>query len=244
LAARSAPDGQTLLVAAAALAANRSVFRNLPYDIERDFDPVLIVIRVANVLSVHPSVPARDLAEFVAYAKRSPVAYGSAGIGTLPHLAMELLKQRAGFDATHVPYRGSAPAITDQIAGRVQASFENLPPQLQFLRAGTLRGLAIGSRDRHPDVPELPPVAETPGFEGFEANAWQSVLAPAGTPRPILEHIAGILSAALATPQGEAQLRGFGAQPSGIALDQFRTLLRHEVQTWAEVVRRGNITAE
>ncbi|TCI00664.1 tripartite tricarboxylate transporter substrate binding protein [Roseococcus sp. SYP-B2431] len=244
--ARSAPDGQTFVVTAAAAAINQSLYRGLSFDLLRDFAPVTVVAMVPNVLSVHPSAPVRTAPEFVAWAKsrRGGITYGSAGVGTHPHLAMALFCRRAGIEAVHVPFRGSAPAVTELIAGRLDAVFENLPPQTAHLRAGSLRGLAVSSAERHPDFPDLPPLGEVMGWPGFAPVAWQSLMAPAGTPAPVLERVAAIIAAALRVEENAARIRSMGALPSGMPPAAFRAFLAAEVASLGEAVRISGAVVE
>lgn len=237
--ARAAPDGQTFVIAAAAAAINQTLYPNLSFDLLRDFAPVTVVIQVPNLLSVHPSVPARTAPEFVTWAKaqRGGITYGSAGIGTIPHLAMAMLCARAGIEATHVPFRGSAPTITELIAGRIQAVLENLPPQAQHMRAGTIRGLGISSAERHPDFPELTPLSAQLGWPEFNPVAWQALLAPANTPPAIVERMAEIVGNALRVEENAARLRATGALPSGMPPAEFRRFLASEVASWGQAVR-------
>lgn len=240
--ARAAPDGSTLLVMAAAHAANASLYRNLPFSVLRDFAPVAVVGLVPNLLSVHPSVPARSVAEFLAFARTQPrgITYASPGIGTVGHLAMEMLRGQAGFDATHVPFRGTAPALTELVAGRIQAMLDNLPPQSEQLRAGGVRGIAVSTARRLPAWSDLPTMAET--LPGFEAVAWQSIVAPAGTPRPLLETMSrAILTATAAQAQ---RLRGLGIEPGEMGVDAFPGFLRAEVEKWGAAVRLSGASAE
>jgi tripartite-type tricarboxylate transporter receptor subunit TctC len=243
LVARAAPDGHTLLMAAGAAAINHSLYRDLPFDILKDFAPVTLVATVPNVLAVNPRSPVRSAAEFLAWAKAKPggVSYGSAGIGTVPHLAMEMFLRAAGGSAgvrgVHVPYRGSAPAVTALLAGEVDALFENLPPLAGQLRSGALRGLCISSAERHPDFPDLPTAAEAAGLPGFEVTAWQSILAPAGTPAAIRNTVAAEVGRALASPEGRARVAQLGALPRGTAPEEFGAFLAAEVRRWAEVVQ-------
>jgi len=240
--ARAAPDGGTWLTIAAAHAANVTLYRRLPFDIIRDFTPVCMLGLVPNMLAVHPTVPVRSLPEFLDWARAQPqgITYGSAGIGTLPHLAMELLRQRGGFTAVHVPFRGSAPAITELLAGRINATFENLPPSAPHARAGGIRAIAMSTAARLPDWPEVPTVAET--WPGFEAVAWQALMAPAGTPRALVERVAQIV---LAATQAQApRLRSMGIEPAALGPDAFPGFLRSEIDKWAEAVRVSGATAE
>lgn len=240
--ARAAPDGTTFLVMAAAQAANATLYRSLPFNVLRDFAPVAVIGVVPNLLSVHPAVPARDVAGFIAFARgqSAGITYSSAGVGTIPHLAMELFRHRAGFQATHVPFRGTAPAVTEVVAGRIQAMMENLPPQAPQIRAGALRGLGVSTAARVADFPDIPAIAET--LPGFEAMAWQSLVAPAGTPPAILRRVGEVVLAATAARAG--QLRGMGFIPGTIGPDTFPAFLRAEVEKWAEAVRISGATAE
>jgi tripartite-type tricarboxylate transporter receptor subunit TctC len=188
--AKAAPDGYTLLMGPGALAINQTLYPRLPFDVLRDFAPISIVAMVPNVLAVHPAVPARTVGEFVAYAKANPrsISFGSPGSGSVGHLAGELFKMLTGAPMEHIPYRGSAPAVTDLLGGRIQAMLDNLPPIAQHLRSGALRGLGIASRERHPDSPEMPTIIEA-GVPDFEVTAWQSLLAPARTPPEVVERL-------------------------------------------------------
>lgn len=233
--ARAAPDGATWLTIAAAHAINVTLYRRLPFDILRDFVPVCVLGLVPNILTVHPSIPVRTFAEFLSWAKAQPqgITYGSAGIGTMPHLVMAMVAHRGGFEATHIPFRGSAPTITEVVAGRVQCAFENLPPSAAQARAGNIRGIAMSTAQRVSDWPDVPTVAET--WPGFEAVAWQALLAPAGTPMPMVERVAAAIMAA--SQAQAARLRGMGIEPARIGPDTFPAFLRAEVTKWAEAVR-------
>jgi tripartite-type tricarboxylate transporter receptor subunit TctC len=244
--ARAAPDGQSFVIAAAAAAINQTLYPNLSFDLLRDFAPVTVVIQVPNLLAVHPSVPARSASEFVTWAKaqRGGITYGSAGIGTIPHLAMAMLCARAGIEATHVPFRGSAPTITELIAGRIQAVLENLPPQAPHMRAGTIRGLGISSAERHPDFPELAPLGAQLGWPEFAPVAWQALMAPANTPPAIVERMAEVLGNALRVEENAARLRATGALPSGLPPAEFRRFLASEVAAWGAAVRASGATVQ
>lgn len=240
--ARAPNDGSTWLTIAAAHAANVTLYRRLPFDVVRDFVPVCVIGLVPNVLAVHPSIPTRSFPEFLEWAKAQPqgITYGSAGIGTLPHLLMELIRHRAGLRTVHVPFRGSVPAITELLSGRIQATFENLPPSAAQIRAGGIRAIAISTANRLADWPDIPAVAETwPGFEGV---AWQGLMAPAGTPMALVERVAQIVLAATAAQA--VRLRGMGIEPGGIGPDRFPAFLQSEITKWAEAVRLSGATAE
>ncbi|MCW8084887.1 Bug family tripartite tricarboxylate transporter substrate binding protein [Sabulicella glaciei] len=243
--ARSAPDGQTFAVVAAAATINQTLHRNLPFDLLRDFAPTVVIAMVPNVLSVHPSTPVRNAKEFLdwAMAKAGGISFGSAGIGTHPHLSMEVLLRRAGAQGTHVPFRGSAPAVTELIAGRIDAVLENLPPQSAFIREGRLRALGISSREPHPDFPDIPPLSRELGWPDFEPTAWQALMAPAGTQPAIVERVAAIIATALREEANAARIRSLGAIPSGMGPAEFRPFVAAEVARWAEVVRATGATA-
>ncbi|HYZ31502.1 MAG TPA: tripartite tricarboxylate transporter substrate-binding protein [Crenalkalicoccus sp.] len=245
--ARAAPDGQTLGVAAGAAAINQTLYRNLSFDLLRDFAPVTLLGAVPNVLAVSLDTPAQSAAAFVRLARMTPggITYGSAGIGTIPHLTMAMFLHAIGAPpGVHVPYRGSTPAVTDLVAGRVQALFENLPPLAAQMRAEKVRALAISTAERHPDWPDLPTAAEAVPLPGFEVTAWQSLLAPAGTPPAIVAAIAEAIRAALATEEGAAPVRRIGALPRPMTPDQFGAFLRTEVAKWADAVRLTGATVE
>jgi tripartite-type tricarboxylate transporter receptor subunit TctC len=244
--ARAAPDGQTLIVAAAAAAVNHTLFRALPFDLLRDFAPVTLLGMVPNVLAVHPAVPAPTAAAFAAFARAAPggITYGSAGIGTLPHLSMVLLLRALGAEGVHVPYRGSAPAVLDLVAGRIQAVFENLPPLAGQMRGGGVRALAISTATRHPDWPDLPTAAEAVPLPGFDITAWQSLMAPTGTPAEIVEAMATAIRTALATEEGQAPVRRIGALPRPLGPREMVAFVHAEVAKWAEAVRLSGATVE
>ncbi|MBY0337128.1 MAG: tripartite tricarboxylate transporter substrate binding protein [Acetobacteraceae bacterium] len=244
--ARAAPDGQSFVVTAAAAAINQTLYRNLSFDILRDLAPVVVMALVPNVLSVNPATPVRTAAEFLDWARRKPggVTFASAGVGTHPHLSMEALLRRAGVQGTHIPFRGSVPAVTELLAGRVDAVLENLPPQAAFIREGRLRALGISSREAHPDFPAIPPLGRELGWPDFEPTAWQALMAPAATPPAILDRAAGIVQAALREEAQAARIRAMGAIPSGLARAGFGAFLRDEVARWAELVRATGATAE
>lgn len=244
--ARAPADGQHFVVTAAAAAINQTLYRNPPFDLLRDLAPVVVIALVPNVLSVHPSTPVRTAAEFLDWARRKPggITFGSAGVGTHPHLSMEAMLRRAGIQGTHVPFRGSVPAVTELLSGRIDAVLENLPPQGPFIRDGRLRALGISSRAPHPDFPEIAPIGAQLGWADFEPTAWQALMAPAGTPAPIVERAAAIVQAALREEANAARIRGMGAIPSGMGPAEFATFLRAEVTRWAELVRATGATAE
>ena len=209
LVAKSPPDGYTLEMGTVGThAINASLYSKMPYDHVKDFVPVILVAGVPNVLVVNPSVPVNSVQEFIAYAKANPgkLNFASSGSGTSIHLSGELFKVMAGVQMTHVPYKGSAPALQDLLGGQVQLMFDNLPPSLPQIKAGKLRALAVTSATRAPALPDVPTVAEA-GLPGFEASSWFGVLAPAGTPPAIVAKLHG----ALMTVMKDPGVRGWGA---------------------------------
>ncbi|WP_137178211.1 tripartite tricarboxylate transporter substrate binding protein [Roseomonas sp. AR75] len=244
--ARAAPDGYTIgLGGPGALVVSQHLLPRMPYDTLRDFTPIAQAIGVPEILVVHPSVPARDIAALVALAKAQPGAlnYASAGNGTFPHLAAELFKLRAGVDITHVPYRGAAPAITDLVAGRVQMMIADAPVVLPQIRSGNLIALGVASRARFEGLPDLPTIAQA-GVVGIEADAWYALLGPAGIPADRLATLHGALVAALATPEVKRLLAAQGAHGIGDSPQDFAAHLRSEIAKWGEVVRSAGVKME
>jgi tripartite-type tricarboxylate transporter receptor subunit TctC len=243
--ARAAPDGYTLLMAAAVLAINQTVYKKLPFDVLRDFAPVSMVALVPNVLVVNLSVPVRSVEEFIVYAKADPgrLNYGTPGVGTAAHVAMELLSSMTGIRMTHVPFRGSAQAINALLGGQIEVMLDNLPPLAPHIEGNTLRALGIASARRHPRYPDLPTIAES-GVAGFEATAWQSVLAPAKTPAPIVERLSSEIRKALDDPEFQKEIEALGAIPYGTTPQEFQTFLAAEVEKWGKVVKASGAAVE
>ena len=239
LVAKSPPDGYTLLMGTVGThAINPSLYAKMPYDHVKDFVPVILVAGVPNVLVVNPSLPVNSVQELIAYAKANPnkLNFASSGNGTSIHLSGELFKTMTGVQMTHVPYKGSAPALTDLIGGQVQLMFDNLPSSLQFIKAGKLRALAVTSLARSSTLPELPTLAES-GLPGFEASSWFGVLAPAGTPNDIVKKLNGEIAAWLASPDAKEKLAAQGAIAAGGTPDTFVTHIAAESAKWAKVVK-------
>lgn len=242
-AARAAPDGHTLLMGhIGTLAVNPALFPNLAYDPLKSFTPVAYVARVPNVLVVPAGAPWKDFAAFLQGVRASPGRYSfsSGGNGSAAHITMELLKLRARLFMLHIPYRGSAPSITDLIAGQVQATFTGAPAVLPHVRSGRLRALAVSSAQRLPQLPDIPTVAEA-GVPGFEADQWYGLVAPAGTPAARVAQLNAEVNKALALPEVAQQLATEGAVPMPGAPEAFAQLIRRELPRWAEVVKAGQV---
>jgi tripartite-type tricarboxylate transporter receptor subunit TctC len=239
LVAKAAPDGYTLLMGTVGThAINPSLYSKMPYDNVKDFVPVILVAGVPNVLVVNPSLPVNSVQELIAYGKANPgkLNFASSGNGTSIHLSGELFRTMTGVQMTHVPYKGSAPALTDLVGGQVQLMFDNLPSSLPFIKAGKLRALAVTSTARSVTLPDLPTLAES-GLPGFEASSWFGILAPARTPGDIVAKINGAVAAWLASPEAKEKLAGQGAIAAGGPPDAFAAHIAAETSKWAKVVK-------
>ena len=239
LVARSPADGYTLLMGTVGThAINASLYAKMPYDHVKDFAPVILVAAVPNVLVVHPSLPVHSVAELIAYAKANPgkLNFASSGSGTSIHLAGELFKVMAGVQMTHVPYKGSAPAISDLLGGQVQLMFDNLPSALPQIKAGKLRALAVTSAQRASALPDVPTIAES-GLPGYEASSWFGLLAPAGTPQDVVAKINGEVARWLASPEAKEKLLSQGANAAGGTPEDFVRHIAAESAKWQQVVR-------
>jgi tripartite-type tricarboxylate transporter receptor subunit TctC len=239
--ARSDPDGYTVLFATASLAVNRSLYRSLSYDPVTDFAAVSQVSRFSLFMFVPNSLPAKSVMEFVAYAKLHPskLTLASPGTGSTPHLAGELLKQMAGIEMTHVPYRGASPALNDLIPGRVDCYFGS-GALLENMRSGQLRGLAVTSAKRDPVAPELPTIAEA-GVPGYEVSSWHGLFTPAKTPPEIVKKMSADTIAALADPVVKDKLQQAGYMVVGSSPDELQTVLKTEIDKWSAVIKTVGI---
>ena len=244
-AAKSAPDGYTLLVSASTLSMNHVMYKRLPYDVARDFAPITQLVSLPNVLVVDPKTPYRTLADYIAAARKDPggLTYGSAGMGTQPHLAMELLQTMAGIKLTHVPYTGVGPALIDIMGGRVTSMSVNYLSAKPQVDGGTLRALAISSAQRSVHAPDLPTIAEA-GVPGFEAIQWFGLLAPAGVPREIIDKLNSETKKVLALPAVRERLALEGAEVVGGSAEEFAALIRAEMVKWGDVAKAAGIQAE
>jgi len=237
--AKAAPDGYTLEMGTVGThAINASLYAKMPYDHVKDFAPVILVAGVPNVLVVNPSLPVSSVQELIAYAKANPgkLNFASSGNGTSIHLAGELFKVMAGVQMTHIPYKGSAPALQDLIGGQVQLMFDNLPPSLPHIKAGKLRALAVTSATRSSALPDTPTIAES-GLPGFEASSWFGVLAPAGTPPAIIARLNAEIGAWLASAEAKEKMLALGANIGGGSPEDFARHIAAETAKWQKVVK-------
>ncbi|HEY7665129.1 MAG TPA: tripartite tricarboxylate transporter substrate binding protein [Xanthobacteraceae bacterium] len=241
LTAKSAPDGYTICMGPiGALAITRHMVAKLPYDIERDFQPIALATRGHLLLAVSPTTPFKSVRELIDYAKAHPgkLFNASSSNGSPGHVGGELFKYMSGTDIVHVPYRGGAAAINDLIAGRVQLMFESLNSIAPHARSGAVRALAVSGERRSPGFPELPTVAEA-GVPGYAAPTWSGVIAPTGVPRPIVDRLNAAINAAIASQAFKDRFAMIGDEPAGGTPEEFAALIRADSAKWAEVVRRS-----
>ena len=239
--AKSTPDGYTLLLGnISTLALAPHLYKKLPYAPLRDFSPITLITTSHNILVVHPSVPAKTVKELIALAKARPrqLNYGSAGSGTTSHLGGALFASMAGVELTHVPYKGSGPSLTDLIAGQLQLSVGTIATTLAHIRAGRLRALGVTSLKRSPLLPDLPTIAEA-ALPGFEVLVWQGIVAPAGTPKPVVGKLNGQIVKSLHTSEMKRRLESQGLEPVGNTPEQFAAFIRTETDKWGKVVREA-----
>jgi tripartite-type tricarboxylate transporter receptor subunit TctC len=240
----AAPDGYTILVCASANTINTTLYKRLSFDFARDLAPVAGLARVPNALLVHPAVPARSVAEFIAYAKSKPgkIDMASSGSGTTPHLGGELFKAMAGVDLVHVPYRGSAPAVTALIGGQVQVWFGDIPTAISHIRSGAIRALAVTTPTRTEILPDLPPIADA--VPGYDASAWFGFVAPKGTPGEVIDKLNREINAALADEKIKARIADLGSTPIIVSPAEFGAFIASETQKWSKAVALSGATAD
>ena len=237
--AKSAPDGYTLLMGTVGThAINVSLYPKMPYDAVKDFAPVSLVAGVPNVLVAAPNYPVNSVKDLIDAAKKSPnmVTFASSGNGTSIHLSGELFKQLAGVQMTHVPYKGSSSALPDVMSGQVNVMFDNAPSVMPQIKGGKLKAIAVTSSKRSPALPNVPTIAES-GLPGFEATSWFGVLAPAGTPKEIVDKLSHAIAKALQTPEMKDRLAAQGAEAVGNTSEQFAAHIKEEIDKWAKVVK-------
>ena len=240
--AHAAADGYTVLLVPSTLVLNSVLYKKVPYDPVRDFAPVTLAATAPNVLVVNPALPAKSLAELIALARAKPgaLSYGTPGIGTSPHLSMELLKSMAGIDLQHVPYRGTAAAVTDVIGGQIAVTFANALTAKPQVDAGRVRALAVSGPKRIEALPAVPPVAEA-GVPGYEAMQWYGVVVPTGAPAPVIARLNVEAVKALQSDEMKEKLALDGAQPVGSTPAEFAALIRSELEKWTRVARAARI---
>ncbi|WP_246475195.1 Bug family tripartite tricarboxylate transporter substrate binding protein [Diaphorobacter ruginosibacter] len=241
--AQAAPDGYTLVMATASShGINSALQKSLPYDAVKDFAPITVVANTPNIIIANPAVPVKNLQELIALAKKEPgrINFGSTSAGGSPHMSAELLKMMAGIDMTHVPYKGAAPMLTDLIGGQVQIGFDNLPSSIGFVKSGKVRALAVTTARRWPGAPDIPTVAES-GVPGYEVSGWFGLLAPAGTPREILNKLQGTIAEAVKSPEVAKQLNDLGAEPVANKPEVFAQEIKDDVEKWRKVVKTTGV---
>jgi tripartite-type tricarboxylate transporter receptor subunit TctC len=236
LVAKAAPDGYTVLVTSISHTINPSVTKNLPFDTQRDFAPVMLIADAPNILVVHPSVPAASLQELIELARRRPgqLNYASSGVGTSTHLCGELLKAMTAIDLVHVPYKGGGPAVADLLGGQVQVMFATLPTVLEHIRAGKLRALGVTGGQRFAGAPEFPTIAQA-GLPGYEVSGWSGLFAPAGTPRAAIDRLAAETARILREPALKERFLAQGAEPAVKLPDEFAAFVDSETRKWKKV---------
>jgi tripartite-type tricarboxylate transporter receptor subunit TctC len=242
--AKSPPDGYTLLMATTGvMAINNALYKSMTYDAAKDFEPVIFIASITNVLIVPPDLPVKNVAELVALAKREPgkLSFASSGAGSSTHMSAELFKSLTGTDILHIPYKGSGQALPDLISGRVSMMFENAPGAVSYIKAGKVRALAVTGLKRAAAMPELPTVAES-GVPGYESLSWSGLAAPAGTPAAIIRKLNAETAVILATPDMRAKLAEQGAEAIGGPPEQFAEHVRAEREKWTRLIRSRGIS--
>ena len=245
-AARATADGYTLFMGTVGThAINQSLYKKMPFDPIKDFAPLSRVAMVPNLLVANPSQPYKNVKEMIAYAKAHPnkINFGSSGNGSSIHLSGELFKQMAGVDMQHVPYRGSAPAVSDLLGGQISVMFDNMPSAIPHVKGGKLRALAVTTAKRSPALPDVPTIAEA-GVPGYEATSWFGLLAPASTPAPIVAKLNASILKALADPEVKKKLAEQGAEPFGEKPEQFAAFIQAETAKWGKVVKESGASLD
>jgi tripartite-type tricarboxylate transporter receptor subunit TctC len=245
IAAKSPPDGYTLLMVSSAHVINPAVRKSLPYDSVKDFAPVTLVADVPNALAVHPSVPVKDVRGLIAFARKRPgdLTYATPGAGTSSHLAIEMLAAAEKLKLVQIPYKGVGPATADVVGGHVHMLFSSMPALIEHARAGRLRMLAQAGLKRSPAAPDVPTMIES-GYKDFFVSSGFGMFAPAGTPRPIVDRVNASVRKVLADPTVRKQLAGQGAEPVGNSPDEYDRFNRAEIERWAAVARQANVQME
>jgi tripartite-type tricarboxylate transporter receptor subunit TctC len=246
IAAKAQPDGYTFLFGSISThGVNPALFKKLPYDHIKDFAPVALIGKVPNVLVVHPSLPVKSVSDLINYAKANPgkINYGSAGLGSPPHLSMELLKSMAAINIVHVPYKGAGPALADLLGGQVQVMCTSLAGQLPHIKAGRVRALAVTTAKRNAQVPDVPTMIEA-GVPGYEVTIWYAVFFPAGVPKPIITRLNSALVMLLNTPEMKERMAQIGVDPAPSTPAELAAFVKAETAKWTKVVHDAGVKLE
>ncbi len=243
--ARAQPDGHTLLMGGASNAINMTLFRKPPYDTLKDFSPIVLCTVGANLLSVHPSIPVKNLRELMALARARPgqLNFASSGIGSSNHMAGELFKLMAKINIAHVPYKGNTPALADLVGGHVEMGFAGITAQIPLMDSGRLRGIAVSSKERFPAIPNIPTFNES-GLPGYESSTWFGLLAPAGTSPEIVRKVNADVAKILARKDIRDKLAADGQVPGGGSIDSFAKFLRDEIAKYARVIKAASVSLQ
>jgi tripartite-type tricarboxylate transporter receptor subunit TctC len=227
------------------LTINHQIIKSTPFNPQKDLAPIVVIASVPNVLLVNNKLPVKNAKELIAFAKANPgkLSGGSSSIGGSPHLALESMKATYGLDIVHVPYKGSAPALQDLIGGQISMMFDNLPAALQLINGGQVRALGVTTLKRTASAPEIPTLDES-GMKGFDSQGWFALLAPAGTPAPILDRINVEANRIISTPEFRERMTKVGADTVGGSIDEFRARIKSETERWGKVIEAANIKAE
>ncbi len=245
LCAKSPPDGYTICMFTVAQSISPGIYRKLGYDLAKDFSFVTLMATLPSLLTTHPSFPAKNVKDVIALAKARPgqVIYSSTGNGTSPHMLMEMFKYMAGVNMVHVPYKGQAQSVIDQISGQIQLAFNTAVTVLPHVKEGKLKPIAISTRERFPPMPELQTVEEG-GVKGYDGSSWQGVVMPAGTPRDIVARVYQELATMLKAPETRERFLAQGALASGIPPEEFATFVRREVEKWDKVAKAAKVQVD
>ncbi len=242
---RQKPDGYTLMMMAVTTTINQTLYKNARFNIEKDIEPIVLVAKVPNILVASKNTPYNSVKEFVDYAKANPgkVNYGSSGAGTSIHLAGELFKQQADIDMLHIPYAGSGPSMTALVGGQTDIVFENMPAAVPQIKAGKIKAFAVTTDKRSAAFPDIPTLQES-GFPDFNVSSWFGLVAPKGTPKPIVDKINATVEKILTKPEVIKQLEGLGATAEKNTPEEFAKFVSDETKTWGDVIRKGNISID
>ena len=245
LCAKSPPDGYTVCMMTVAQSISPGIYRKLGYDLSKDFSFITLMAILPSMLTTHPTFPAKNVKDVIAIAKSRPgqIIYASTGNGTSPHMLMEMFKWMAGVNMIHVPYKGQAQSVVDQISGQIQVAFNTAVTVLPHVNAGKLKPIAISTKERFPPMPQLQTVEEG-GVKGYDGSSWQAVVMPAGTPREIVARVYQELATMLKAPETRERFLAQGALASGIPPDEFAAFVRREVEKWGKVAKAANVRVD